>query len=177
MSDKYYLGIDGGGTKTSFIIINQDNEIIYRNKTSPSAIDTVSKDDIKKVFIEGTKDFKYKVDSVFAGIGGITNDVERKMIIDIIKELEICDKNTKIDANNDVYNAIYGGLGGKDGIIIIAGTGSVCFGKHNNMTARAGGYSYKEGDGGSSYYLGYRALQHLARVIDGRKRKIADLGN
>ena len=85
----------------------------------------------------------------------------------------MCDENTKIDAGNDVINALYGGLGGKDGIILIAGTGSVCFGKNKDLYARSGGYCYQEGDAGSGYDLGMSALRHLARVLDGRCEETA----
>ena len=85
-----------------------------------------------------------------------------------MKDLAIVKETTKIKAGNDVINALYGSLGGEDGIIIIAGTGSVSFGKNKDKIARAGGYCYQEGDAGSSYDLGYKALQHLARVIDNR---------
>lgn len=169
MSDKkYYLGIDGGGSKTAFIIIDENKNIVYKKEAGPSSIDTVPLSVVKDVFIEGTKDFQYKVDGVFAGIGGICNDIQVNEIKEIIKTLPICKDNCKIDAGNDVINALYGGLGGKDGIIIIAGTGSVCFGKNKDKYARAGGYCYQEGDAGSSYDLGRKALQHLARVLDGR---------
>ena len=168
LDKKYYLGIDGGGTKTSFIIIDENNEIIYQKDLGPSSIDTVTLEEVKKVFIEGTKDFNDKVDSVFVGLGGIANDTQIQAIIEIVKELPIIKDTTKIDAGNDVINALYGSLGGKDGIIIIAGTGSVSFGKNKDKYARAGGYCYQEGDAGSSYDLGFKALQHLARVIDNR---------
>ena len=168
LDKKYYLGIDGGGTKTAFAIIDENNELIYFNEQGASSLDTVSLSTVKEVFIEGTKGFNYKVDSVFVVLGGIANDNQIKDVINIVKELPICKETTKVDAGNDVVNALYGSLGGLDGLMIIAGTGSVCFGKNKDKVARAGGYCYQEGDAGSSYDLGYKALQHLARVIDYR---------
>ena len=168
LDKKYYLGIDGGGSKTEFIIIDENNNLIYRNQMGASSVDTVSLNTLKNVFVEGTKDFDGKVDAIFAGIGGIANETQRNDVIEILKQLPICKQNCKVDAGNDVINALYGGLNSQDGMIIIAGTGSVCFGKNGNQFARAGGYCYQEGDAGSSYDLGMKALQHLARVLDGR---------
>ena len=168
LDKKYYLGIDGGGTKTAFAIIDEDNNLIYKKEQGASSLDTVSLSMVKKVFLEGIKDFNHKVDSVFVGLGGIANNTQIQDVINIVKELPICKETTKIDAGNDVINALYGSLGGLDGLVIIAGTGSVCFGKNKDKFARAGGYCYQEGDAGSSYDLGYKALQHLARVIDYR---------
>lgn len=168
---KYYLGIDGGGTKTSFVLIDEDENIISRNIAGPSAMDTVSLDVIKNTLNEGCKDIKYKVSGIYAGLGGIASKKQANIIKSLIRNLDICDENTKIDAGNDVNNALYGALDGQDGMIVIAGTGSVCFGKDNDRTYRAGGYCYQEGDAGSAYHLGYRALQHLARVLDKRLPK------
>ena len=64
-------------------------------------------------------------------------------------------------------NALYGVSEGKDGIIAICGTGSVAFGKKGNAYARSGGYCYQEGDLGSSYDIGRKALPELfTGVVD-----------
>lgn len=168
LDKKYYLGIDGGGSKTAFAVIDENNKLVYYKEKGASSLDTVPLSATKNVFIEGTKDFKYKVESIFVGLGGISNDEQVETIKEILKELPVYKETTKVDAGNDVINALYGSLGGKDGLMIIAGTGSVCFGKNKDKYARAGGYCYQEGDAGSSYDLGYKALQHLARVIDHR---------
>ena len=83
LDKKYYLGIDGGGTKTAFAIIDENNELIYFNEQGASSLDTVSLSTVKEVFIEGTKGFNYKVDSVFVGLGGIANDTQIKDVINI----------------------------------------------------------------------------------------------
>ena len=168
LDKRYYLGIDGGGSKTAFSIIDETNEVVFKNEVGASALDTVSLQTIKERFLEGIKGFNGCVSGVFAGLGGIVNQTQINEIKEIIKGLPVCDENTKIDAGNDVINALYGGLGGKDGIILIAGTGSVCFGKNKDLYARSGGYCYQEGDAGSGYDLGMSALRHLARVLDGR---------
>jgi len=170
MSDsELFLGIDGGGSKTAFVILNSENEIVYQKKVGSTALDTVSDDLLKANLEEGVSDFHGEVDSIFAGIGGIASQEQIGKVKSMLRDLKCCKKDTMVDANNDVYNALFGGLGGEDGIILIAGTGSVSFGKFNNAYARSGGYCYQEGDAGSSYDLGKKALQYLARVIDGRK--------
>ena len=171
MSDKLYLGIDGGGTKTAFALMNSDLKIISYKEVGPSSLDTVSFETLKKVLEEGTKDITQTVDSIFLGLGGIYSKEQEMKVCELTKELNIVAPHTKIDASNDVINALYGALGGKDGIVLIAGTGSVCYGKNNGKTFRVGGYCYKEGDLGSAYDLGYKALQYLAKVIDKREEE------
>ena len=108
MEHKYYLGVDGGGTKTAFALINEQKELIYLKEVGPSSLDTVDEQQIINVIYEGTKDINVKVDSIFLGIG-----------VDIVK------KETKIDAGNDIISAFYAALSGEDGMLCIAGTGSV----------------------------------------------------
>ena len=153
MEHKYYLGVDGGGTKTAFALINEQKELIYLKEVGPSSLDTVDEQQIINVIYEGTKDINVKVDSIFLGIG-----------VDIVK------KETKIDAGNDIISAFYGALSGEDGIVCIAGTGSVCYAKNKDQNIRIGGINYIEGDPGSAYDLGIHALRYLAKVIDYRKK-------
>ena len=167
MNKNYYLGIDGGGTKTAIVIIDEDNQIVYNNVLGPSSLDTVPLIEIEKMFIEESKKIPFKVSSVFAGLGGISSQKDIENINNILAKMSCVLPNAKVSSDNDVVNALYGALDGQDGIVIIAGTGSVAFGKY----ARSGGYCYQEGDAGSAYYIGYRALQHLARVCDGRKER------
>lgn len=171
MSDKLYLGIDGGGTKTAFALMNSDSKIINYKEVGPSSLDTVSFETLKKVLEEGTKDITQTVDSIFLGLGGIYSKEQEDKVCELTKGLKIVDSHTEIAASNDVINALYGALGGKDGIVLIAGTGSVCYGKNKGKTCRVGGYCYKEGDLGSAYDLGYKALQYLAKVIDKREKE------
>ena len=61
-----------------------------------------------------------------------------------------------------------GALDGKEGIILIAGTGSVCYGKNRDgSTAMAGGWGHLIGDAGSGYGIGRDALSAVARMYDG----------
>ena len=153
MKHKYYLGVDGGGTKTAFALINEQKELIYLKEVGPSSLDTVDEQQIINVIYEGTKDINVKVDSIFLGIG-----------VDIVK------KETKIDAGNDIISAFYGALSGEDGIVCIAGTGSVCYAKNKDQNIRIGEINYIEGDPGSAYDLGIHAVRYLAKVIDYRKK-------
>ena len=170
MEHKYYLGVDGGGTKTAFALINEQKELIYLKEVGPSSLDTVDEQQIINVIYEGTKDINVKVDSIFLGIGGIYCQEQIDWIKEIVSKLDIVKKETKIDAGNDIISAFYGALSGEDGIVCIAGTGSVCYAKNKDQNIRIGGINYMEGDPGSAYDLGIHALRYLAKVIDYRKK-------
>ena len=108
MSDKLYLGIDGGGTKTAFALMNSDLKIISYKEVGPSSLDTVSFETLKKVLEEGTKDITQTVDSIFLGLGGIYSKEQEMKVCELTKELNIVAPHTKIGASNDVINALYG---------------------------------------------------------------------
>lgn len=164
---KLFLGIDGGGSKTSFLIEDEDGNTIFYKESKGSSIDTFSYEEILANYQE-VLSLPYKVDAIFAGIGGIASSEDIDNFNNLLRKLPIVKKDTIINSDNDVISALYGGLNGNDGIILIAGTGSVVYGKNNEKYIRVGGYGHKEGDPGSSYDLGFKALKYLAKVIDHR---------
>lgn len=67
---------------------------------------------------------------------------------------------------NDAQLAHYAFFKGKKGILVIAGTGSVCFGKKNELWERVGGWGHLFGDEGSGYYIGKLAIQQALKDYD-----------
>lgn len=163
---KYYLGIDGGGTKTSYLVIDKNKKIIKEIVSLGTSIDTYPIKEVEKRILTNINKFNYKFAGVHAGLGGIRSS---KDINDIVKIIKKSNKVVgKVNASNDVNNALRGSLNSKNGIVLISGTGAVAYGQNGKISHRVGGYGYKEGDIGSAYYLGYRAIQCLAKVIDKR---------
>ncbi len=165
--ERYFLGIDGGGTKTAFTLIDSNRNTVYEATAGPSGLDNISLDELKSLFEREIGKIPYPISAVFAGIGGIVCEGNCEDVNRVLASVPAL-KSARIDSANDVMSALYGGLDGKDGILLIAGTGSVAFGKYKGKTHRCGGYSYKEGDPGSAYWLGQRALSFYAGVLDGR---------
>ena len=68
---------------------------------------------------------------------------------------------------NDAVTALYGGVGGSEGVILISGTGSICYGSNSEgETKRAGGWGHLIGDEGSGYYIGINAINKIAKGHD-----------
>jgi N-acetylglucosamine kinase-like BadF-type ATPase len=81
-------------------------------------------------------------------------------------------------AGNDAWCALQAGAGSLDGIVIIAGTGSICCGSGpTRQTVRCGGWGVLLGDEGSGYWIGRNALNHLCRIKDGRLEEDTQLMN
>ena len=67
---------------------------------------------------------------------------------------------------SDVYAALASGTWGKEGTLIIAGTGAILFGYQNQKTFRVGGWGYLLGDEGSGYHLGKLAIRSILKADD-----------
>ena len=170
MSAKKFLGIDGGGTKTAFTLIDEKGAILQQFVLGGTAFDTYSDEEILSVFSKADSLLSSHPDFIFAGIGGILSPESKKRCNALLTQAF---KTKEVDSDNDSMNALYGVSEGKDGIIAICGTGSVAFGKKGNAYARSGGYCYQEGDLGSSYDIGRKALQYLGKTLDGREEPSA----
>lgn len=167
--NKYFLGIDGGGTKTALCLIDENFNIVDIASSGPGSYDTVSQEVFKENVIKALNKLKFngKIVSVFAGLGGICNKEDSLVVSNTLKSINEL-KDAIIEVDNDVVNAYYSAFGDEFGIVCIIGTGSVAYGVNGNIIHRCGGYCYQEGDAGSSYDLGRKALQYYARVIDKR---------
>lgn len=168
-----YLGIDGGGTKTKIIIINDNKEKVFEVTTGPSSIDTVSLDEMYKNILSGYEKFenikKLNIKSVFAGIGGIVFPADKEKVVQILKSLPNLSKDASIIVENDMYNALASGLLFKEGATLICGTGMVAFAKDKSgKTAKSAGWGFKEGEMGSGFSLGMEAIRYMVRAFDGR---------
>jgi N-acetylglucosamine kinase-like BadF-type ATPase len=172
----YIVGVDGGGTKTSAIVFDTEGKF-YGKKTKefPSSIDSVSIEQVHHQIEELIIDIIAKkkdniiLTSIFLGLGGIASSTDSTHVESLVKSWQICDSTTMIQVKNDIYNAHASGLMGKPGICFIIGTGSVGFGVDEEANEhRVGGYSYKEGDPGSSFHLGRMTLKQLAKAMDHR---------
>lgn len=174
----FYIGIDGGGTKTKAVLIDSEGNVLGVGNSGPSSIRTVSNQVSKQNILEAIKqcigDKNITITAVFAGLGDIESRQDKELVQSFLEDSPLLSNTSKIQVESDVYNALYGGLGIlNEGVSVIIGTGSVAFGVKDNKTNRVGGYSFKEGDPGSSFDLGRMCLWHVSKILDGRKKRTA----
>lgn len=167
---KYFLGIDGGGTKTRFNVIDENNNIIFDGFSGPSSIDTVDLKTTYKNVVEYVNNLPYQFNSIHFGVGGVYTDKDIELLLDLLRDIENVSEDCSISASNDVYNLYSVALGRENGMVVISGTGSVCYGQKGLNSTRIGGYGYKEGDPGSGYSIGLMALQTACKYMDGREK-------
>jgi N-acetylglucosamine kinase-like BadF-type ATPase len=172
-SHNLYLGIDGGGTKTHAVLVNEDKAILGEGFTGAGnplrvGVETA----VKNIFaaIEKACDAadRSKIDIVSAqlGLAGVRREDLRYLIRNRFREILAI---RKVEVTTDAEIALYAATEGKEGLVIIAGTGSVCMGKNaEGEMASAGGWGPLAGDEGGGAGIARRALQLIAKSADGR---------
>jgi len=172
----YFLGIDGGGTKTKCACINSNLEIIFELEGGPSNPLIVGYENSATSLINLIEKIikKHKILHCTLGISGCgrkeNSENLRKTIIKKSKEKKI--KLPEFNIISDIEIAHEGAFNGSEGTILIIGTGSILFSKNKNGEIFiAGGYGRLIGDEGSGYSIGKKGLQAASKSFDGRIAK------
>ena len=176
---KYFAGIDGGGTKTKCVCVNEKLKIISQAETGSTNPHTIGFDQSAENLINLINQSCLKanikvIDSVVIGIagGGRAEHADKlfKSIIDLAGSTTVLWKRLKILSDAEI--ALEGAFSGRTGFILIVGTGSIIFGKNKSGNIiRAGGFGKVIGDEGSGYSIGRKGLNAVAREFDGRGKK------
>lgn len=170
----YKIGIDGGGTKTSFKLYDEKDKYLKKIvKESCHPLQVSSKNAIQ-ILKDGVHDLIKDLpadDEVLIGLGlaGYGEDKKLRTKIEKICEEALFPYDYYIF--NDVRIALEGALAGEDGILVIAGTGSIALSKNENNYQRVGGWGYMLGDEGSAYWLAKEIFKHYTRQVDGREER------
>ncbi len=163
----FYLGIDGGGTKTEFALADSNGNIIKTvclGTSNPSDIGIENALNVLRVgIIEVCENIPKSNISVFAGLAGGSLAGISEQISGFLSKFGFADTKN----GSDAMNAVSASLGDADGISVIMGTGSVTFAQVNGKTHRVGGYGYLLGDAGSGFSIGREAILAALRFEDG----------
>ncbi len=169
----FFLGIDGGTSKTELTVMNHHKDVIFECTAGPTAIHLVDLHTIKttirialKPFLDANQHCQFK--AAFVGLDGLNFLTEAIEVESILHTLPCFNDETKLYVRHNVENALYSGRCFEEGIALIAGTKMIAFGKDLFRTHRTGGWGYKEGELGSSYALGLDAIRYAIRCFDGR---------
>ncbi len=169
----YFLGVDGGGTKTIAYLFDKDGNLIFSNISGPTNIlengEKIFRKNLRELLSPILNEINPKdIKSCFGlpAIGEFREDI--KVLKSIIKD----ELNIETDIIvNDVVIGWAGGNLAKDGIHVVAGTGAITYGRKGKKDIRVSGWGSIIGDEGSAYYIGYRTLNEVSKELDGRKRK------
>lgn len=168
---KYYLGIDGGGSKTSFCVIDEAGNICFETSSDGSSIDSVSLETTYLNIVKVANSIPFVFNAIHLGLGGVNSEEDKELLLDMLGDIKNVTDDVCLSVTNDIENLYYLVFKDEPGIVLICGTGSVCYGKNKNKAVRVGGYGYKEGDFGSAYAVGLKALQLACKYLDKRVKE------
>ncbi|MFO7447762.1 MAG: BadF/BadG/BcrA/BcrD ATPase family protein [Ignavibacteriaceae bacterium] len=175
---KYYIGIDGGGTKTDCVITDENLNILHKCSGGPSSFLILGTETVSENILHLINECKTKLKIDYTDISAIVlgtagagrrSDAERleKAFNEYCASQLVEIKNFHVES--DARVTLEGAFSGKPGSILIAGTGSIIFGKDAaGNIHRAGGFGRYIGDEGSGYSIGRKGLTAAAKSFDGR---------
>ena len=178
-----WIGIDGGGTKTSCVIGDENGRLLAFTLGTSSNIHSISHQKVfqtlERVILQVLKDSKSsieQIETIYLCLAGADSEWDKATINSLFENTVY---ENKIVIKNDADAALAAGTWGEAGFLIIAGTGSIAYGVTDdfNTRFRVGGWGYLFGDEGSGFYIGKRAIQAVLKSFDsmGPKTLLSDL--
>ncbi|WP_462409849.1 N-acetylglucosamine kinase [Neobacillus sp. Marseille-QA0830] len=171
------LAIDGGGTCCRGALCDDEGQILAYAEEGPVNHQNVGP-------VQTNQTLTKLLQALLGQIGGTTLEVDRAIVgmagIDTNQDYQTVNKILmdsfgqsqfhvdKLYLENDAIMTLMGMAEEKPGVLVIAGTGSICCGMDGKgLTARVGGWGHLIGDEGSGYRISLAAIQHIFRTIDG----------
>lgn len=173
MSEQYVIGIDGGGTNLRVIVVQPDLTIVGGANAGTANPNVIGHDSSSALLQQTIRDAITnagleldQIDAVGIGVAGAPREFESEWLYHAMFGVL---PDALIVPSSDHEIALVGALGKREGVLILAGTGSVGYGVNAaGESALVGGWGYLLGDEGSGYSLGMDALRALMKVWDGR---------
>jgi N-acetylglucosamine kinase-like BadF-type ATPase len=180
-ANRYVIGMDGGGTKTAAIIATLDGTIVAEHVAGPSNFQIIGVEIAAQTIFSLIRECcrtancaPSQVKAVTLGLTGAGRAADQKRMADGLKKYSLTQgvKLNTVTVESDARIALEGAFKGEPGIILIAGTGSIAFGKDaKGVVHRVGGWGRILGDEGSGFFIGRAGLAAVTRFIDGRGNK------
>src|SRR5438067_13003673 len=170
---KYFLGVDGGASKTAALVIDESGKSLGSGVAGPSnhlrvGIENAARNierAVNKALVAADVASR-EIQWAYCGIAGADHPAHRQEVVD---SLNIFFPRGNFTVDNDARIALTGAIGFGLGVVVIAGTGSVAFGRNAaGEEARAGGWGPILGDEGSAYGIARAGLSAVLRAHDGR---------
>jgi N-acetylglucosamine kinase-like BadF-type ATPase len=167
----YYLGIDGGGTKTT-CAVGDESRTLATATAGPSNIVRVGEAQARESLLRSVRQAcaaagitMTQVSRTCVGGSGATRPELAEFVRSALAEV----LTTPIDVVGDMQIALEAAFDTGPGVIVIAGTGSIAYGRDaQGTTVRAGGWGFAIGDEGSAHWIGRTAVNAVLRAADPR---------
>ena len=167
----FVLGIDAGGTKTVCLLADEHGRVRATARGPGANLQTLGELEVEKVLHEVMDSVLADEDAppaaICLGMAGVDRPHDNAIVRGIMRRIG---HKAPVLVVNDALAALVAGAGEDGpGIVLIAGTGSICYGRNDaGQAARSGGWGYILGDEGSGWWIGRQALTAVMRAADGR---------
>jgi N-acetylmuramic acid 6-phosphate etherase len=185
-----YIAIDCGGTKMAAVSLDESGNVVGQSNipstnfaTTPLSVFISNIEKVTRLASNSVGSLP-NFEAIWIGSAGCdATESQKRLKQELTKLFNVTDAS-KIRVTNDV-DLLASGLGGKEGVVLIAGTGSIAirYADSGERIKRSGGLGYLVGDEGSGWDIGRAAIQHAGSVIDEQcsaselsKRVLSELG-
>lgn len=171
-----FLGVDGGGTKTRFALIDGEGRVLAQAQHGTTYHPQVGFEAVREILTAGVRQVLQEaglpgatIRYAFFGLPAYGEDRHATSLLQVIPRSVL--GHDRYACDNDMVCGWAGSLACSDGINIIAGTGSMGYGQRQGSAARAGGWGEAFSDEGSAYWIAAQGLNTYSRMSDGRLPK------
>lgn len=181
----WLFGIDGGGTNSRIRVEAEGGEALYDGSagstnlaSNPPAVVSTSLRGLLRGAISSGLDPSACL-AGYIGSAGVDRPQDRGAMAGLLREAFEAEaagsgEGIAVTVGNDAEPALVGALGDVEGFLLIAGTGSIAFGRaRDGKTARAGGWGHLLGDEGSAFWVSFEAVKRGIRSSEGRDEPTA----
>jgi N-acetylglucosamine kinase-like BadF-type ATPase len=174
MSDKYFFGIEGGGSYSRLALTDGEGKVLAASESGSTNIYSVTKEQVfenlsnlldSALEIAGLK--KADIAAGCIGSAGIGREGEKILFQEFFDIIVRPDFPVMLCGDGEIL--LCGGLENLEGYCLIAGTGSLALGRSaKGDLIRAGGHGYLLGDEGSGAWIGKTAIARTLRSLENR---------
>ncbi len=169
--EEWYLGIDGGGTKTALALADSSGKIVSSLRTDccnpiDIGIDR-AKETLTNAIYQICRNIRLSQVTMYAGLAGGTSGGMKEILHDFFRGFGF----RRFENDSDNMNIVSAGLKNGEGISVILGTGICAWSKYKKEYHRTAGWGYLIDSGGSAYNIGQDALSAFYRSLDGSGEK------
>jgi N-acetylglucosamine kinase-like BadF-type ATPase len=168
-----YLGVDGGGSKTRFLLLDETGTVLASHTEGPAYHVEIGAEALRAMLAQGIRTTLRQggvtsshLTFAFLGLPAYGEDRSAVPLLDAAPCSALPAARYRV--GNDMVCGWAGALAGEDGINVVAGTGSIAYGEYQGRGARAGGWGELFSDEGSAYWVAREGLRLFSRMSDGR---------
>ena len=174
MSNRYYFGINGGGTHSRLALTDREGRVLGLSEAGSTNIYSVTKEEVfenlSRLLDSALKNaglLKQDLSAGCLGSAGLARSGEIAIYRGFFDSILGPEFPVKLCSDGEIL--LCGGLENLEGYCLIAGTGSVALGRsYAGALARSGGHGYMLGDEGSAAWMGRTAIARIFRSLENR---------